>query len=192
MARPTGLPFLGRCTFPRRSTTVTWASRSATTATPRRFTRTPPTYDGQHRLDDLRPDQSAQTPRFSVPSRRPILLAFTPGFGGGAAQIGPTLFLFGGVGDASGRNVMLLVDNASPANPVLTPFPVTSSASRIAAVGENCTSLPRPDTRSTRSPASRRVRALLREAADCRSPGRWIRRRPAPLPPLAGVPNSRA
>jgi len=58
-----------------------------------------------------------------------------PGVGMGAAAIGPHLFLFGGAIDVTGSNYLLLVDTSSPANPVITPVPVSASISYLRVVG---------------------------------------------------------
>ncbi|MGA2436843.1 MAG: vWA domain-containing protein, partial [Bryobacteraceae bacterium] len=46
------------------------------------------------------------------------------GSGSGAAIIGPNLFLFAGVTDATERNLLLLVDTTTPYAPKLTTYPV--------------------------------------------------------------------
>ncbi|HLK66747.1 MAG TPA: malectin domain-containing carbohydrate-binding protein [Bryobacteraceae bacterium] len=72
--------------------------------------------------------------------RSPAVIASTatsyqPGLGGGAAQIGTNLFVFGGVRDSAGNNVLLLVDTSNPRNPVLTSYPVVAGITRLVAAG---------------------------------------------------------
>jgi RHS repeat-associated protein len=71
--------------------------------------------------------------------QNPAILAsltttYIPGSGGGSEQIGSNLFLFAGVRNASGHDVMLLVDTTNPMSPVLTPFPVLSPVTHMVAI----------------------------------------------------------
>jgi hypothetical protein len=64
-----------------------------------------------------------------------LTTTYSPGLGGGSALIGPNLFLFGGVKDSTGNNVILLVDITDPLHPVLTPYPVFAPVTRMVAIG---------------------------------------------------------
>ena len=78
---------------------------------------------------------------FDVTDRRsPAILSITTtsysgGFGGGAAQIGPSLFAFAGVQDTGGNQVLLVVDVTNPTAPLLTTYPITQPFSSMQAVG---------------------------------------------------------
>ena len=78
---------------------------------------------------------------FDVTDRRsPAILSITTtsysvGFGGGAAQIGPSLFAFAGVQDSGGNQVLLVVDVTNPTAPLLTTYPITQPFSSMQAVG---------------------------------------------------------
>lgn len=61
--------------------------------------------------------------------RVPAILSITttpysPGLGGGAAQIGNNLFAFAGVQDVSANPVLLIVDTTNPAAPVVQTMPL--------------------------------------------------------------------
>ncbi len=78
---------------------------------------------------------------FDVTDRRsPAIVSlnttsYTVGYGGGAAQIGPSLFAFAGVQDSGGDQVMLVVDATNPTAPVLTSYPIPSPFTSMQAVG---------------------------------------------------------
>ena len=79
---------------------------------------------------------------FDVTDRRsPAIVSlnttsYTVGYGGGAAQIGPSLFAFAGVQDSGGNQVMLVVDATNPAAPVFTSYPIPSPFTSMLAVGQ--------------------------------------------------------
>jgi uncharacterized protein (TIGR03437 family) len=58
-----------------------------------------------------------------------------PAIGRGAAVIGPHLFLYGGVIDASNNNYFLLVDTTNPASPVITTSQTPASVNFVRVVG---------------------------------------------------------
>ena len=78
---------------------------------------------------------------FDVSDRRaPVILSnittnYSVGLGGGAAQIGPSLFAFTGVQDSDGNTVLLVVDATNPAAPVITSYPTPQPFSSLQAVG---------------------------------------------------------
>jgi hypothetical protein len=78
---------------------------------------------------------------FDVTDRRaPAILSITAtnysvGLGGGAAQIGTSLFAFAGVQDSGGNQVLLVVDVTNPTAPVLTSYPITQTFTSMQAVG---------------------------------------------------------
>ena len=55
--------------------------------------------------------------------------------GAGSAVIGPNLFLYGGIMDASNNNYLMLVDTTNPASPVITTYPVPVAINAMRAVG---------------------------------------------------------
>ncbi len=59
----------------------------------------------------------------------------SPSFGHGAVVIGPNLFLYGGVMDASNNQLLMLVDTTTPQNPVITTFQVPAAINGMRAVG---------------------------------------------------------
>jgi hypothetical protein len=78
---------------------------------------------------------------FDVTDRRsPAILSlnttnYSVGFGGGAAQIGPSQFAFGGVQDSSGNQLLLLVDATNPAAPVFSSYPISQPFTSFQPVG---------------------------------------------------------
>jgi probable HAF family extracellular repeat protein len=62
---------------------------------------------------------------------------FLPGgtMGYGSAVIGPNLFLYAGIIDASNNNYLMLVDTTNPASPVITTFLVPQPIKAMTAVG---------------------------------------------------------
>jgi hypothetical protein len=78
---------------------------------------------------------------FDVTDRRsPAILSITTtnysvGFGGGATQIGPTLFAFAGVQDSGGNQVLLIVDVTDPTAPIFSSYPITQPFTSMQAVG---------------------------------------------------------
>ncbi len=62
---------------------------------------------------------------------------FLPGnsFGHGSAVIGPHLFLYSGIIDASNNNYLMLVDTTNPATPVITTYPVAQGINAMRALG---------------------------------------------------------
>jgi len=72
--------------------------------------------------------------------RQPVVLAsvvtsYQPGAGGGSAQIGTNLFLFGGVRDSAGNNVLLLVDTTNRLSPFVRSYPVPAAITRMVVAG---------------------------------------------------------
>lgn len=72
--------------------------------------------------------------------RSPVLVSdittnYTVGLGGGAAQIGPSIFAFGGAQDSSGDTVLVVVDATNPSAPVITSYPTPQPFSSMQAVG---------------------------------------------------------
>lgn len=61
--------------------------------------------------------------------------SFLSGPGGGAAQIGPNLFLFGGVKDSANNPLLLLVDITNPSAPTFKTFPVVAPIHDMVAQG---------------------------------------------------------
>jgi hypothetical protein len=59
----------------------------------------------------------------------------SPSFGRGAQVIGPNLFLYAGVRDASNNAYLMLVDTTNPASPVITTYPITAAINGMRAVG---------------------------------------------------------
>ena len=78
---------------------------------------------------------------FDVTDRRsPVILSlnttnYSVGLGGGAAQIGPSQFAFGGVQDSGGNQVLLLVDATNPAAPVFSSYPISQPFTSFQPVG---------------------------------------------------------
>jgi hypothetical protein len=78
---------------------------------------------------------------FDVTDRRaPAILSITTtnysvGFGGGASQIGPSLYAFAGVQDSGGNQVLLIVDVTNPTAPVFSSYPITQPFTNMQAVG---------------------------------------------------------
>jgi len=55
--------------------------------------------------------------------------------GSGNAVIGPNLFLYGGIRDASNNNYLMLVDTTNPAIPVITTYAVPEAINNMRALG---------------------------------------------------------
>ena len=60
---------------------------------------------------------------------------YSVGLGGGAAQIGPSLFAFAGVQDSGGNPVLLVVDATNPAAPVFSSYSIPQPFTSMQAVG---------------------------------------------------------
>ena len=78
---------------------------------------------------------------FDVTDRRaPAILSITTtnysvGLGGGASQIGPSLYAFAGVQDSDANQVLLIVDVTNPTAPVFSSYPITQPFTNMQAVG---------------------------------------------------------
>ncbi len=66
-----------------------------------------------------------------------VQTSYTPSstFGRGAVVIGPHLFLYGGILDASSNESLMLVDTTNPLSPVISTFAVPSAVSVMKASG---------------------------------------------------------
>ena len=66
-----------------------------------------------------------------------VSTAYVPAesFGSGAVVIGPQLFLYGGVMNASNNQLLMLVDTTTPQNPVITTYVVPAAINVMKAVG---------------------------------------------------------